>query len=49
MRSRQLGASEAQILQNIVGLTPEDLEIAWDYYRQHPAEIEEEIKLNEEP
>lgn len=49
VRSRQLGASEAQILENIVGLMPEDLEVAWDYYRQHPAEIEEDIRLNEEP
>ncbi|HYV40129.1 MAG TPA: DUF433 domain-containing protein [Gemmataceae bacterium] len=47
--SRRLGASDASILENIVGLTPEDLEVAFDYYRQHPAEIDEEIRLNEEP
>ena len=49
VRSRQLGVSEAHILENIVGLMPEDLEVAWDYYRQHHAEIEEDIRLNEEP
>jgi len=36
-------------LENIVGLTPDDLEIAWDYYRDNPAEIDEAIRLNEEP
>lgn len=49
VRSRQLGATDAHILENIVGLTPEDLEVAWDYYRRNPAEIDEAIRLNEEP
>ena len=44
---RRLGATEEQILENIVGLTPEDLRAAWDYYRQHPAEIDEDIRENE--
>ena len=47
--SRKLGVPDAGILENIVGLTPDDLEVAWDYYRQHPAEIDEAIRLNEEP
>ena len=47
--SRRLGASDETILKNIVGLTPDDFEVAWDYYRQHPAEIDEAIRLNEEP
>jgi len=47
--SRKLGAPDATILANIVGLAPDDLEEAWDYYRQHTAEIEEAIRLNEEP
>jgi len=47
--SRQLGAPDARILENIVGLTPDDLEVAWDYYRRNPAEIDEAIRLNEEP
>jgi len=47
--SRRLGASDTSILGNIVGLTPEDLEAAWDYARQHAAEIDEAIRVNEEP
>ena len=47
--SRRLGVNDARILENIVGLTPEDLEVAWDYFGQHPAEIEEAIRVNEEP
>jgi uncharacterized protein (DUF433 family) len=47
--SRQLGSTDAHILENIVGLTSEDLEVAWDYYRLNRAEIDEEIRLNEEP
>ena len=47
--SRKLGAHDAHILENIVGLTPEDLEVAFDYYRDNPAEIDEAIRLNEEP
>jgi type III restriction enzyme len=47
--SGRLGATDANILENIVGLTPEDLEVAREYYRLNPAEIDEEIRLNEEP
>ncbi len=47
--SRMLGATDASILENIVGLTPEDLEAAGEYYRQNPAEIDEAIRVNEEP
>ena len=47
--SRKLGVPDVNILENIVGLTPDDLEVAWDYYRLHPAEIDEAIRLNEEP
>ena len=47
--NRKLGSTDDQILENIVGLSPDDLEVAWDYYRQHPAEIDEAIRVNEEP
>ena len=47
--SRRLGASDASILENIVGVTPDDLEAAWDYYRHNPVEIDEAICMNEEP
>jgi uncharacterized protein (DUF433 family) len=46
---RRLGASDARLLENIVGLTPEDLQAAWDYYRDYKAEIDEAIRVNEEP
>jgi uncharacterized protein (DUF433 family) len=47
VNSRRLGAADEQILENIVGLTPADLDAAWDYYREHPAEIDEDIRDNE--
>ncbi len=47
--SRRLGAADARILENIVGLTPEDIEVAWEYYRDHAAEIDEAIRVNVEP
>lgn len=47
VNSRRLGAADKQILENIVGLTPDDLQAAWDYYRQHPTEIEDDIRVNE--
>ena len=47
--SHRLGASDASILENIVGLTPDDLEAAGDYYRHHSEEIDEAIRVNEEP
>jgi uncharacterized protein (DUF433 family) len=42
LNSRRLGLTDAEILENIVGLTPADLQAAWDYYREHPAEIDED-------
>ena len=48
VNSRRLGMADDQILRNIVGLTPEDIEVAWEYYRAHPAEVDEDIRENEE-
>lgn len=45
---RQLGLSDQRLLEVIQGLTQDDLEVAWEYYEGHPAEIEEAIRLNEE-
>src|ERR1700691_4004387 len=45
---RQLGLSDERILEFIDGLTPDDLAAAWEYYRLNPAEIDEEIRLNNE-
>ena len=47
VNSRRLGATDELILKNIVGLTPEDLQAAQDYYREHTAEIDEDIRDNE--
>ncbi len=47
--NRRLGSTDVQILENIFGLQPEDLLAAWDYYRRNPAEIDEAIRINEEP
>ena len=47
VNSRRLGGTDEQILKNVVGLTPEDLLAAWDYYRDHPEEIDEDIRENE--
>jgi uncharacterized protein (DUF433 family) len=44
----KLGLSDERILEIIAGLTPDDLATAWEYYRQHPTEIDEEIRLNRE-
>jgi type III restriction enzyme len=37
VNSRRLGLADEQILANIGGLTPADLQAVWDYYREHPA------------
>jgi uncharacterized protein (DUF433 family) len=47
VNSRRLGASDDQILNNIVGLAPEDLQAAWAYYGQHSDEIDKDIRDNE--
>ena len=47
VNSRRLGAADEQILENVAGLTPEDLRAAWDYHREHAAEIEDDIRVNE--
>lgn len=46
VNSRRLGATDEQILENVVGVTPEDLQAAWDYYHEFPAEIDEDIRDN---
>ena len=48
VNSRRLGASDEQLLKSIGGLTADDLRVAWEYYREHPAEIDRNIRENEE-
>jgi uncharacterized protein (DUF433 family) len=45
---RHLGRSDSEIVASIQGLMPEDLAMAWEYYEQHPEEIEEFIRRNAE-
>ncbi len=47
-RARQLGMSDADMLQDYPTLRAEDLTNAWAYVRLYREEIEEEIRLNEE-
>jgi len=48
VQGRQLGMSEAELLQSYPTLRAEDLVNAWGYYRTHPDEIEQQIRENEE-
>lgn len=47
-RMRQLGVSEAEILRSFPTLRAEDLVHAWAYVDVHRAEIDEQIRANEE-
>ena len=40
---KKQGRTEAQLLSDFPGLTQNDLDAAWDYYRTHTVEIEEAI------
>lgn len=43
---RQQGASEEELLRNYPTITPEDLEAAWSYYKEHSQEIDRVIADN---
>jgi uncharacterized protein (DUF433 family) len=45
---RRLGMSGAEMMQAVQGLTPADLEAAWEYAAAHAEEIDEAIRANEE-
>jgi uncharacterized protein (DUF433 family) len=47
-RARRLGISEADLLRSYPSLRAEDLTNAWAYVRSHKAEIEQQIRENEE-
>lgn len=42
------GMSEHDLLENYPTLSSTDLAAAWEYYRQHPQEIDEAIRQNEQ-
>ena len=43
---RRRGRSDAALLDDYPGLTPADLDAAWDYYRRNPLEIEQAVWRN---
>jgi uncharacterized protein (DUF433 family) len=47
-QSRRLGTSEAKLLAMYPTLRAEDLVNAWNYVGTHPAEIDQQIRDNEE-
>jgi uncharacterized protein (DUF433 family) len=47
-QARRLGTSEADLLRDYPSLRAEDLANAWAYVRAHRAEIEQQIRENEE-
>ena len=45
--NRKCGQPDTRVLSNYPTLTQGDLDAAWDYYRDHPVEIEQSIWLND--
>ena len=45
--SRRRGRTDAGQLEDWPALTQADLDACWDYYREHPVEIEQSIWLND--
>ncbi len=45
---RFLGFSDVEILYNFTNMTTADLKNAWDYYESHKAEIDSDIRENDE-
>lgn len=43
MQLKKLGRNETQLLADFSGLTPDDLDAVWNYYREHPGEIDQTI------
>lgn len=48
VQAKRLGLSEAELLRSYPTLRAEDLVNAWNYARAHPAEIEQQIRENED-
>jgi uncharacterized protein (DUF433 family) len=47
VNARRLGGTDAGLLDNYPSLTHADLDACWDYYREHPIEIEQCIWFND--
>jgi len=44
---RRLGLSDPEILQSMPTLTQADIDACWEYFRNHPIEIERSVWLND--
>jgi uncharacterized protein (DUF433 family) len=47
VNARRLGETDAELLDDYPGLTQADLDACWDYYGEHPIEIEQGIWFND--
>jgi uncharacterized protein (DUF433 family) len=47
VNSRQLGMTDENVVKEYPSLTAADLDACWDYYRDHPVEIERAIWFND--
>src|SRR5258708_14320081 len=47
VNARRLGGTDAGLLDDYPGLTQADLDACWDYFREHPIEIEQGIWFND--
>jgi uncharacterized protein (DUF433 family) len=45
---QHMGLTDARILEHHPDLAQADLDVAWAYYKEHPEEIDEAIRCNEE-
>jgi uncharacterized protein (DUF433 family) len=45
---KKLGLTEGRILEHHPDLTAADLEVAWEYYQSHRAEVDRAIEADEE-
>lgn len=48
-QARRLGATDAELLKMYPTLRAEDLTNAWAFVRSHRLEIDQQIKMNDEP
>lgn len=48
VQRRRDGMSDAEILADVQGLTPADLQAAWEYSHTHRDEVEDTIRLHAE-
>jgi uncharacterized protein (DUF433 family) len=47
INARRLGGTDAGLLDDYPGISQADVDACWDYYREHPIEIEQSIWFND--